>query len=86
MKVRELTLRILAASVMLGQEIDHDHHTNNGVADDGKKPVHTILKDLQVHLSTHVNNCQFYSQERKVSQHKFYCKIWPGLLTWQLGE
>ena len=71
--MRELTLRILAASVMLGQEIDHDHHTNNGVTDDGKKPVHTVLQDLQDQLSTHVNNCHCYSQETKV-----------GLSVWQL--
>lgn len=67
LKVRNLTLRILAASVMLGREIDHDHHTNNGLSNDGKQPIHDVLHDLQTKLSQHLESCQeCFTQEYKV--------------------
>lgn len=70
LKVRNLTLRILAASVMLGREIDHDHETNNGLANDGKKPMHEVLNDLRKQLTQHIHSCQeCYSQEYKVDHY-----------------
>ena len=51
---------------MLGQEIDHDHQTNNGVMIDGKQPIHEVLKDLQNQLSNHITSCQCYAQENQV--------------------
>ncbi|KAL4223710.1 N-alpha-acetyltransferase 25 [Mactra antiquata] len=66
LKIRNLTLRILAASVMLGQEIDHDHQMNNGLSKDGKQPIHNVLYDLKNKLSQHVQNChEQFSQEYK---------------------
>ena len=65
--MRHLTLRILAGSVMLGQEIDHDHQTNNGVSSDGKQPIHLVLEDLHKQLSTPLEDCKrCYAQETKV--------------------
>lgn len=67
LKVRNLTLRILAASVMLGREIDHDHQTNNGLLTDGKKPMHSVLQDLHKQLTRHIHSCQdCYTQEYMV--------------------
>lgn len=52
---------------MLGREIDHDHETNNGLANDGKKPIHEVLNDLRKQLTQHIHSCQeCYSQEYKV--------------------
>jgi hypothetical protein len=76
LKVRNLTLRILAASVMLGREIDHDHQTNNGLTKDGKKPIHLVLQDLQMQLTEHIHSCEgCYTQEFKVYEQLMFIKF-----------
>ncbi|XP_052801736.1 N-alpha-acetyltransferase 25, NatB auxiliary subunit-like [Mya arenaria] len=66
LKVRNLTLRILAGSVMLGQKLDHDHTANNGVTDDGKPALHSTLADLRTQFAAHIEICQqCYTQEIK---------------------
>jgi len=74
LKVRNLQLRVLAGSVMLGQELDHDHSgtssgTNNGLGGQGDiKPVYQILGDLRTQLADHLESCrQCFSQDTKVA-------------------
>ncbi|XP_021357895.1 N-alpha-acetyltransferase 25, NatB auxiliary subunit-like [Mizuhopecten yessoensis] len=61
LKVRKITLRVLTASVMLGQQSGKsDSHTNNGIKHD-KKPPHEVLTDLLSQLTQHIDSCKEYS-------------------------
>ncbi|XP_060069470.1 N-alpha-acetyltransferase 25, NatB auxiliary subunit-like [Ylistrum balloti] len=69
LKVRKLTLRILTASVMLGQQsVKTDSHTNNGINHD-RKPPHEVLTDLLSLLSQHIDSCQEFSSPYQYPVH-----------------
>ena len=71
--MQELKLHILAASVMLGQEIDHGHHINNSVTDNGKKPVHTVFNKI-----CSITGCLVESARVDVTYSRCVCDVGTG--------
>ncbi|KAL5017135.1 hypothetical protein ScPMuIL_006724 [Solemya velum] len=58
LRIRNLTLRLLAASVMLGRQPESDTHANNGVTTNDKTPMHEVVQNLQQQLSNHFKHCK----------------------------
>ena len=69
-QVRDLSLRILGACVILGQQSLGDTNNKNGV-DHGKvRPMNEVLEDLVQQYKTHLNNIQEFSKPYAVSHLK----------------
>ncbi|KAJ8312970.1 hypothetical protein KUTeg_010343 [Tegillarca granosa] len=58
LKFRNLTLRILAATVKLGQQAGTAGHMNNGVGNGAGKSMPEILYDLLEQLKKHIEDCK----------------------------
>ncbi|KAK3084712.1 hypothetical protein FSP39_017808 [Pinctada imbricata] len=57
LKIRNLSLRILAGSVMLAQQVRPSGQTTNGLGHDKQKPMHETLQKLGDNLKQHVDSC-----------------------------
>jgi len=70
LKIRKLSLRSLAASVILGKQYDKtEGHVTNGI-NHNKKPVEEVLCDLLNQLSLHLANCEDFETQYNVSVQK----------------
>ena len=72
LKLRSLTLRLLAASVTLGKQCGtkNNEQLNNGTNGDSCNPPE-VFKSLQQQIQDHMNECQEFSKPKMVNTLKF---------------
>ncbi|KAL3858112.1 hypothetical protein ACJMK2_012723 [Sinanodonta woodiana] len=65
LKVRNLTMRVLAAAVILGREHNVENHERNGIENGANRPMSEICSSLKSQLENHLESHQCWSQDPK---------------------
>ena len=72
-QVRDLSLRILGGSVILGQQCSNTNN-KNGVDHENVRPMNEVLDDLIKQFKDHLNNIQDFRKPYEVRCY-IYCSI-----------